>query len=124
MHLLGNQDAEDRKKCVALDKPRGATLPRFLYAIGTMTNETLTSDFSVEAIRSEAYRIYLESGRVEGRDLENWLLAKRLFRDFEATPEFLKPAETEIHFPLNAKASSSNTHHPYPQLDPNEPIYA
>jgi hypothetical protein len=40
-----------------------------------------------EKIRSRAYQIYLERGEQHGRDLDDWLQAKREFEDGARWPE-------------------------------------
>lgn len=65
-------------------------------------------------IREEAYRLYLASGRVPGRELENWLQAREILRNrFHQDAE---PEDAEIHFPLNADAQCVDTPHPFPNL--------
>ena len=40
----------------------------------------VADSFSDEAIRARAYQLYLERGRVSGRELDDWLAAERSLR--------------------------------------------
>ena len=51
-------------------------------AAGTTGNSTLD-----EEIRSRAYQLYVERGEEHGRDLDDWLRAKREFEDGARWPE-------------------------------------
>jgi Protein of unknown function (DUF2934) len=73
-------------------------------------------DPSEEEIQKQAYLLYLASGSVPGRDVENWLAAKELLkhRHGKSGGRSRKPKKTtEIHFPPSAEAQRSSAH-PYP----------
>ena len=75
---------------------------------------------SFDAIRAEAYRLYLASGLVEGRDQENWFLAKQRLYQAQRLQEQADTDGNLIHFPLNANAIPTYTPHPFPQQILNE----
>lgn len=67
-------------------------------------------------IREEAYRIFCDSDRVNGRELEHWLMAKaRLEERASRAPTRQRP-DAPLHFPLNAEALCE-TPHPFPNLN-------
>ena len=74
----------------------------------------------IEAIRDEAYRLYLASGRMEGRDRENWFLAQQKLEQTQSAQDFEKNKDNLIHFPLNANAMPTNTPNPFPPPNFNE----
>jgi hypothetical protein len=76
-------------------------------------NEIFCSDTSDAEIREEAYRLYVASGCVPGRDLDNWLLAQELVarRRRALTPS--EPNPERLHFPPSADAQIHNTLHPF-----------
>ncbi len=47
-----------------------------------------------EDVAIRAYRIYVESGYVEGRDLDNWLEAERQLEQEVSTPDLHAPGDT------------------------------
>jgi Protein of unknown function (DUF2934) len=67
-------------------------------------------------IREEAYRLYLASGRVPGRELENWIQAREQLRERGSRSYFVRSNEPELHFPLNADALCVDTPNPFPNL--------
>jgi len=71
-----------------------------------------------EEVRKAAYLLYLASGCVPGRDLENWLsarsqMASRELWDGEKAPN---SASSLLHFPPNVNASRG----PFDSLSPFE----
>jgi len=71
-----------------------------------------------EEVRKTAYLLYLASGCVPGRDLENWLAA-RSYVASQAPADAEKgqnPSTVLLHFPPNAQA----TRGPFDSLSPFE----
>lgn len=65
---------------------------------------------SEQDVQKEAYLLYIASGCVPGRDLENWLSARaRLMvrRSAGRGERMISTAFPELHFPLNANVSRS-----------------
>jgi hypothetical protein len=85
-----------------------------------MKNAQSTHETHIEAIRAEAYRLYLASDRMERRDLENWILAERIVKHAERDQDLAGIEPSAIHFPLNANALPGNTPHPFSPPNPNE----
>ena len=59
---------------------------------------------SIEDIQREAYLVYIESGCVPGRDLENWLEARERLskRRQEGSEKRRLAAGAPLHFPPSA----------------------
>jgi len=72
--------ATKRKICTALGKTCGAAAALPAYYARMNTSPTPESEPAEEEIQRVAYFIYVESGRVPDRDLENWLAAKEYLR--------------------------------------------
>ena len=71
-----------------------------------------------EEIGKAAYLLYLASGCVPGRDLENWLAARaRIASQQSSLAEKVQSAPTpQLHFPPNTQA----TRGPFASLSPFE----
>jgi hypothetical protein len=71
---------------------------------------------SEEDVQKEAYLLYLASGCVPGRDLENWLAARaRLAARRALSGEKARSGSmVPLHFPLNANVSRG----PFGTLNP------
>jgi len=71
-----------------------------------------------EEVRKTAYLLYIASGCVPGRDLENWLAARSCVAVEEATGAENEPSSSSflLHFPPNANA----TRGPFASLSPFE----
>ena len=74
-----------------------------------MTTERNAKPVSLEPtdddVRDYAYHLYLQSGRVAGRDLENWLEAKACLS--ACVPDAKKPAR--LRPPERSRAQSVDT---------------
>lgn len=76
-------------------------------------------EIAEEDVQKEAYLLYVASGCVPGRDLENWLAARARLALRQASvgeKAAWNPAKTELHFPLNANVSRG----PFGSLHPFE----
>ena len=71
-----------------------------------------------EDVRKAAYLLYIASGCVPGRDLENWLTARShlVNSEFPRDENGRKLASSLLHFPPNANASRG----PFDSLSPFE----
>jgi len=81
-------------------------------------NANLQLGVAEEEIQKEAYLLYVASGCVSGRDLQNWLAARArvAMRHGSAGEKARNIAITELHFPLNANVSRG----PFGSLHPFE----
>lgn len=75
--------------------------------------ESFCSDCTDADIRDEAYRLFLASGRIPGRDLENWLLAEQRVRSRRVHADPSAAAQSMLRFPLNEHAICRDTPHPF-----------
>jgi hypothetical protein len=55
----------------------GIALSKNEIAVTEVVQEQLATEPSVDEIRQRAYELYLEGGRVDGRDVDHWLQAER-----------------------------------------------
>jgi len=71
-----------------------------------------------EEVRKTAYLIYIASGCVPGRDMENWLAARSFVssQGTESVENAQNPSTMLLHFPPNAQA----TRGPFDSLSPFE----
>jgi hypothetical protein len=72
-------------------------------------------DISEDAIRKEAYQIYLASGRIPGREVENWVLAEQNLRERQADEHEHPIDDYEIHFAMSPNACPTDTPNPFPR---------
>jgi len=65
---------------------------------------------SAPDVQKEAYLLYVASGCVPGRDMENWLAARALLIARQRTgreERVISETFPKLHFPLNANVSHS-----------------
>ena len=79
-------------------------------------NANLFSEPSEQDVQKEAYLLYIASGCVPGRDLDNWLAARAKLASPQSGPgqKAQSSASAQLHFPLNANASRG----PFGTLNP------
>lgn len=86
----------------------------------TMNTQRL-SDPTEDEIQKQAYLLYLASGCVPGRDLENWLTAKELLRHRHgrSISHSRGPKPRDLHFPPNAQVQRDPNDRTYPPFNHN-----
>ncbi|MBK9991667.1 MAG: DUF2934 domain-containing protein [Verrucomicrobia bacterium] len=79
-------------------------------------NANPSSEPSEQDVQKEAYLLYMASGCVLGRDLDNWLAARARLASLQSSPgkKTTLSIPAPLHFPLNANASRG----PFGTLNP------